>query len=257
MFHSLPAISLGSMAPVAKFVLNPETNFLCRGNQTFPTSFFYDRVLGITDHNQTTDTGLGYMLGRIPAPEIPWFQSRYRPTTSSGSGDWVKRRRTRHQASEVQIHMTLGSADTDYSSGRSTKTVHWEIGVRPRYRPHSLCERINLWGLMSPLPVVVVRSPDADQSSIQFMTWIQAMTPGFKPGLFLVAVAMNIEHHLFRPAGIYDIHLGPVGALPFTGRGWLMIRCRCSDSKPVSCRKSSLESPFSPTYMRFPGPCGM
>ena len=28
-------------------------------------------------------------------------------------------------------------------------------------------------------------------------------------------------------------------------------------ASPVSCRKSSLESPFSPTYMRFPGPCGM
>ena len=27
--------------------------------------------------------------------------------------------------------------------------------------------------------------------------------------------------------------------------------------RPVSCRKSSLESPFSPTYMRFSGPCGM
>ena len=26
---------------------------------------------------------------------------------------------------------------------------------------------------------------------------------------------------------------------------------------PVSCRRSSLESPFSLTYMRFPGPCGM
>ena len=28
-------------------------------------------------------------------------------------------------------------------------------------------------------------------------------------------------------------------------------------TSPVSCRKSSLESPFSPTYMRFSGPCGM
>ena len=36
-------------------------------------------------------------------------------------------------------------------------------------------------------------------------------------------------------------------------RVWLSF----SQSYPVSCRKSSLESPFSPTYMRFPGACGM
>ena len=34
-------------------------------------------------------------------------------------------------------------------------------------------------------------------------------------------------------------------------------KCAYCESKPVGCRNSLLESPFSSTYMRFPGPCGM